>query len=1019
MKNYRFALLVLGVLFNVLVLSMVPRNTNAQVNPKPMSAQGSDSLPEACKAATLTQSADTIVFNNTVYFCTAKNTWSALGPLTAVANILSGSPRSCGPSPFTDITCFGARPTAARVTKAVNCNGTASVTSMSDWSGFVVGDGITIPRCGSTFRLATPSAPTVVPSVLSGPPETEQAVTSSAGGSTYSYSVVAIDQFGGYSAVSPTTTIKNGQALLGMRTLAVSGESLSNDTLTIKTSESNTLEVGAMFHVYGSTSASLSGWYRVAVVKSSTEFTASDVPRDSRAMGWYYPDAIASTGGKVDFFLSNHITIPKVAGAWAYCVYGRRPSDKSEHLIGITKPSGDSSGYLDLMFDDLGSPMMENQSIPQCPAMPPAAAQNDSLTTTITAIDGATATVAVATSHAETNQIAVLDAGPALLAAAKTVSLGMGQGYVYIPPTTVSEGLTFYVNSFVSLPAATHVLQGGPIVLSGSGTLELKSFSEWDGEAAAAGSVSFAISSGGASVSGPSGPVIYISHANNVKVENLIVSLSASNGGVAILCDSSYGVQFTNVQASAGPNDYIGLAFEARDVSGTEDNILFDTFSMNAGDGAVEAKGVTPGLWFAPGQDGSGKPQQSQFLISMHNIFLGHRGIVGTNPAGQTLTKLECDFCGRQGGNSPFILDDSAGGGWIDLNQLNLDTETQPVFVSLLSPLDFISIRNYSGGSIEGSGGVPPLVTGRRPYLGIHAENAMASVPPPNRDYSGCNSPGAGGLYAPPYFVNDIGTGPGNTPQAYCVFDTPVLFGSNTSLFWPGGLATSIAAKLALGGDLAVGVNYRYAIGTIGVDGGMSILSAPSSSCAPTVGKQTCIVTWANPNWAVSSDIFRCQALCLTPAGNPDIGRGNWRVISVGTTGNSLVDSGLAAGFQAPPISASGSTVINGNVVSGPQGIFQALQSSGAPAKLSGTGACSTITAQTGGAWSGSFRCTGTEGASTVTIRPGTTAHGWNCPASDETAGVAMPQSAHNTSTCTIRGTVTKGDVITFTAVAF
>ena len=97
------------------------------------------------------------------------------------------------------------------------------------------------------------------------------------------------------------------------------------------------------------------------------------------------------------------------------------------------------------------------------------------------------------------------------------------------------------------------------------------------------------------------------------------------------------------------------------------------------------------------------------------------------------------------------------------------------------------------------------------------------------------------------------------------------------------------------------------------------------------------------------------------------------------------------------------------------------LIAGGSAAGLSGTGSCGTISAQTGGAWSGSFRCTARTGASTVTITPGTTApNGWSCSSSDETAGVAGAQFGHSTTTCTIKfATVTQNDVVTFSANAF
>lgn len=104
-------------------------------------------------------------------------------------------------------------------------------------------------------------------------------------------------------------------------------------------------------------------------------------------------------------------------------------------------------------------------------------------------------------------------------------------------------------------------------------------------------------------------------------------------------------------------------------------------------------------------------------------------------------------------------------------------------------------------------------------------------------------------------------------------------------------------------------------------------------------------------------------------------------------------------------------------LIGGPNGSLQAIGQ--APA-LTGTGSCTTQSTQVGGAWAGSFVCTGTTGSSTVVIAPGPTApHGWACSASDVTTSNALRQSATAATTCTIAGTVNANDVITFSAVAY
>jgi hypothetical protein len=92
----------------------------------------------------------------------------------------------------------------------------------------------------------------------------------------------------------------------------------------------------------------------------------------------------------------------------------------------------------------------------------------------------------------------------------------------------------------------------------------------------------------------------------------------------------------------------------------------------------------------------------------------------------------------------------------------------------------------------------------------------------------------------------------------------------------------------------------------------------------------------------------------------------------------------------------------------------------GSAAGLSGTGACATITTHLGGAWGGSFKCTGATGVSTAVITPGfTSPNGWACSSSDITTPNALRQSATTGTTCTLSGAVNSNDVLTFTAIAF
>jgi hypothetical protein len=125
----------------------------------------------------------------------------------------------------------------------------------------------------------------------------------------------------------------------------------------------------------------------------------------------------------------------------------------------------------------------------------------------------------------------------------------------------------------------------------------------------------------------------------------------------------------------------------------------------------------------------------------------------------------------------------------------------------------------------------------------------------------------------------------------------------------------------------------------------------------------------------------------------------------VGTgTADTLTNKTLAAPSMSAP-----------SITSGPI-------AAGTAAGLTGTGACATIATQTGGSWAGSAKCTGTTGASTLTITPGTTApNGWICSVNDETTRANLfQQTSHSATACTVTVTsVTQNDVFVFKAVAF
>jgi len=85
-----------------------------------------------------------------------------------------------------------------------------------------------------------------------------------------------------------------------------------------------------------------------------------------------------------------------------------------------------------------------------------------------------------------------------------------------------------------------------------------------------------------------------------------------------------------------------------------------------------------------------------------------------------------------------------------------------------------------------------------------------------------------------------------------------------------------------------------------------------------------------------------------------------------------------------------------------------------------GTGACATTSTLTGGTAVGSFKCTGTGGASTQPVVLPTTTNGWVCDFHDLTTTTdTLIQSASSTTGATMSGTLAANDVVYFKCAGF
>lgn len=781
--------------------------------------------------------------------------------LLALDNTWTNSNRFKGPDPFADITAFHARPIPvfSQLATTANCAGTTTITLAFD-PGFVNGDGVTIRGCGSTNPLSTPGAPTVVPSIATGMTGTGLVTNSATGGTTVAYKIVARTKYGALTAASPATTISTSQASLGLQTASVTSAARVNDTVTLTMSGTTPIVAGTLIHYYDSSNALFSGFFNVASVSGGgATVVLTNTPYDTRASGWQPGESSSATGGTVDYFLSNHISWTAVSGAWEYYIYVSR-SGGAYSILGVTKPTG-NNGWLDVQYDDFGATFAAAQTFPPyvSTGTPPSSATNNPLTTTIVSGAGTTTlVVADAASQTASGQTALLDDAPAILAAANSLAaLGTG-GSVFIPPSTLTPGNAFYVNSYLLLPVNTVIHQAGKLVLNE--TVEVQNSLNWSGDPSSAGAPQFGFSGNAYIFLGFANPGIYLSGSHNL-LSHLNFSGFASNGGTMLVSDGqAENFDYINFNTGATNADYLSMSTMFRDTGRTISNHSFHKVSFTGQVGAATHDSTwTPLVYFAESQDGSGNPGQSDYIPTFKECFFNWRGVVSVNFGGGLF--FNADWTYRQSGVMPlytFFNVTGTLGGEITLKNVFTDTDTSP-YITLLgtggaSVVAKINITGSNGTSAEVTGGNPSIVSGTRPQ-GLELSSWVGNKLPQNRDSlsSFCGSQ----VKAPPYLISSGATfGPG------CVYNLlqTLSMGSFENIFWPVAPTSSVSASASGVGTWPAGT-YTIAVSGTDVTGGESVISATT---AVTVnGSQGIQTNWTLPLGAISANGYYCQGTCL------------------------------------------------------------------------------------------------------------------------------------------------------------
>jgi hypothetical protein len=842
-------------------------------------------------------------------------------PLAASDNTWTNNNRFCGPIPWADVSCFGARaPAGAVPTTTATCVKGNNQVAIAAPNTFAVNDGVTIYGCGATNTMGTPAGVKVTPSVPWGLADTRSAVAGPEGNSRYVYTVVARDIYGALTAPAAPVTISNGQASLGLQRAGIKTLSRANDRITVVTTEPNRLVVGALVELEPKDSQQFGGWYNVAKIDSSTQFELWTTPTDTRAQGWMAGDTVSySGGGSVAYYQENFLRWDALKGAWEYYVCAQRPGDSSLKLIGVTKPTGLRSGYTDVGFEDYGSPYMDKQTFPSyvTDAICTGSATNDPLTSWVTAIapDGATLTLHDAASQSANKRTAVFDDAPGILRALNSTAYFHTEhgetnsylgGAIYIPPAVQP----YVINSYLPVPNQVTIWQSGKLSLNE--TVSLSANDNWFGDWSSQGAPQFGLGSGAGVYVKAASPGVYLMGAYN-SLRALNFQSFNANGTLLMVADNASPSSFDSVQFATGDaaTDYLGMGVILRDTSSTIANYHFSKVGILSGPDQMSDKSWSPSFWVAPGQN----YQNNGIEVTMENTFFNRRGIAwGGGHNGDAGPGGVADFASnwsyRQGGIIPyFTCMGCVEYAPLTFNDASQDTEGQPLEAALLINPNSgylgprITAHNPTGGAQA------PLFSGLRPsFVDLDGNFAKASAIQ-NRDILYKTGGTLPYVYAPYATSNNYASVYGSL---YTV-GMPMHGVGGYSWWFDLSVPTQISAKADAGGSVPAGT-WVYAVTAVGADSGETIMSAPSSPVTTASGAQTVHVKWNASLGAYSYNVWRCNTTnkCVSADGTILSGDGPWLRVVLHSQGTSYTDTSAAPErFFPPEVTGTGSTIVN------------------------------------------------------------------------------------------------------------
>jgi hypothetical protein len=891
-----------------------------------------------------------------------------------------------GPNPYVDARVEGlqswiyATTRAGYQSTATTTANSTSVAIASAMTNLQAGQGVIILGAGTATTAATPATPTITPIQAQHEFGSGKNVPQPAGGSNTSCTkIYAVDQSYGYSASSSEacTTTSWPQ---GVNSIAATSWTRSGTTITATV----TCGSGSGTNCNGSNVPALANGAEVCVLNTSnvTEFggcyqvsatatsSVSLATQASAANG----SSTSATGGTLYWYNGVEVAYANVAGTqWQY-VIGLGASG-AEVRTGISLPDPSSAwDTITLDWDYFGSTISGLTEFPfYLPSsMPTSAGAGALFTTCVSGCNGRTITVANAATTAVSGAFISMDNYLALTAANASATTAGG---IYIPaPPSFNACYPVYG----PLVITEGVLQQGNVC--GYGTIWIQK-GLWNGGAypqnqSQSDASSFAMDTGHIQIFGHgSYPVVMVGNfgSSEATMNNVTVNTANQNNSIAIFDTNSSHHNYERMGITCGTL-YSGICYYNLPSSRSLG------FGVTFTNSYILAQGE-PNMTqtFAPAVilKNSSENKFTNIALEGRGVLLSYDGTSGG-------IGLTWDMVGeQQAGIAMFDIDAGGINGQVDILNPVQDTIAAPLIVG---SGQFVGIRCFN---CSGSDNYP-VVTGIFGSLTFSGYNGASTTKVvganTNIELTAANlTRFTSGNYRAINGAN-LGFGQILNPQTAPTVTT-----------------TTSCYQFPASGSYTYTVAFYDAFSTaVGVD---TTLASPGASVTLNGSNCASVTQPTRPAGAVYWSIFRNG---YGAAANKSCG-----LTPVSTT--TVLDENSSACGQGSP--AQNTTVVSG--LGATQAVLPAIGAVGSAPTLSGTGACATTGTQLG-SWTGSFACTGTTGASTVTITFATTApHGWNCVASDQTQGALMPQSGNSTTSCTLSGSVTASDVIVFTAMYY